>query len=262
MLRRVVVVVRESDAEEARARLLELVPAGFEERDVAGTVELAAYVDGSDTEAALRAAFVDVSSSVVEPGWEEAWRSFHRPVIAGGIWIGPPWHSAPDGMPSVVIDPGLAFGTGAHATTRLCIELLAGLERGSLLDVGCGSGVLSIVAERLGFGPLTAVDVDDVAVGTARANASANDVRLAARVVDAVAGSLPRAAVAVANVSLDVVETVLRRLAAADVVTSGYPAGERPEAFGWEHVVSRELDGWAADHFRRRRRAANDEPMR
>ncbi len=91
MLRRVVVVVRESDAEEARARLLELVPAGFEERDAAGTVELAAYVDGDDTEAALRAAFVDVSSSVVEPGWEDAWRSFHRPVSAGGIWIGPPW---------------------------------------------------------------------------------------------------------------------------------------------------------------------------
>ena len=60
----------------------------------------------------------------------------------------------------MVIDPGRAFGTGAHATTRLCVELLPELERGSVLDIGCGSGVLAIAAGKLGFGPVVAVDSD------------------------------------------------------------------------------------------------------
>ena len=61
----------------------------------------------------------------VEPGWEDRWRSFHRPARAGGLWIGPPWEHPDPGEPAVVIDPGRAFGTGAHATTRLCVELMA-----------------------------------------------------------------------------------------------------------------------------------------
>ena len=126
-------------AEGARALALDLVPVGFEESEDSETLTLVLYVDESAVES-IRAAFSDVAIAPVEPGWEDAWRTFHRPARAGGIWIGPPWEQPDPGELSIVIDPGRAFGTGAHPTTRLCIELLAGSERGSLLDVGCGSG--------------------------------------------------------------------------------------------------------------------------
>lgn len=247
---RVAVRVAAERAEEARAVLLELAPEGFEEVEVDGEVELAVYAEPPQA-AAVLAAFPDASVTPVAAGWEDAWRAFHRPVVAGGVWIGPPWEQPPPGQSAVVIDPGRAFGTGSHATTRLCVELLAGLERGSLLDIGCGSGVLALVAGRLGFGPLAAVDDDPVAVEVARANAEANGVAVAVSVLDATAHELPPAAVAVANIALHAVEAVLPRLAAQDAVTSGYLAAERPEAPGWEHVRGLRLDGWAADHFRR-----------
>ena len=91
--------------------------------------------------------------------------------------------SAP-GVIDLVIDPGRAFGTGAHPTTRLCLELLLELaeaERGSLCDLGCGSGVLAIAAARLGFGPVTALDSDRLAVEATAANARDNGVALGAR---------------------------------------------------------------------------------
>ena len=90
----------------------------------------------------------------VEDGWEDRWRKFHRPVRVGRLWVGPPWETPPADALAVVIDPGRAFGTGAHPTTQLCLELLQELEPGSLLDVGCGSGVLSVArrAARLRAG--------------------------------------------------------------------------------------------------------------
>ena len=100
--------------------------------------------------------------------------------------------------------------------------------RGALLDVGCGSGVLAIVAARLGFAPVVAIDVDPVAIEVTRANAAANGVAIDARIVDALAEPLPAADVAVANVLLAPVQALLTRLEVRAVVTSGYLAGERP----------------------------------
>ena len=154
---------------------------------------------------------------------------------------------------AVVIDPGRAFGTGAHPTTRLCIELLATSERGSLLDVGCGSGVLSIAAARLGFDPIRAVDNDPVAVETTIANAAANRVELEASVVDGESDELPAADVAVANVLLRPVETIIARLETQFAITSGYLTGDMPAAPGWRHLERVELDGWAADRLRAQR---------
>ena len=82
-------------------------------------------------------------------------------MLGERLTVRPPWEPAAATALDVVIDPGQAFGTGAHATTRLCLELLLELEPGgSLLDLGCGSGVLAIVAAQLGFRPVLAVDND------------------------------------------------------------------------------------------------------
>jgi len=253
MLLRIAVRVPSEHAEEARARALELAPGGFEESEAPGEVTLILYAPTAVTEVieAIEAAFPGAEVTQVEPGWEDRWRSFHRPVRAGGLWIGPPWEQPEPGERAVVIDPGRAFGTGAHPTTRLCVELLARAEPGSLLDVGCGSGVLSIAAALLGFGPITAVDVDAVAVETTIANVAANGVALEAFVLDGEAGALPRADVAVANVLLAPVERILARLDAGAAITSGYRVGDMPVSPGWRHVDRVELDGWAADRFER-----------
>ncbi|MDQ3867651.1 MAG: 50S ribosomal protein L11 methyltransferase, partial [Actinomycetota bacterium] len=111
-------------AEEGRARMLELFPEGFEEASLRdGAVELRAYTDAGGEDRARRA-FPRVRSEAIAAGWEGAWRRFHRPVRVGPLWIGPPWEGADEGALAVVIDPGRAFGTGAHPTTRLCLELL------------------------------------------------------------------------------------------------------------------------------------------
>ncbi len=238
-------------AEEARALAVELAPGGFEETETGATLTVSFYVDLGELER-IRAAFPVVSESPVQVGWEDGWRAFHRPVRAGGIWIGPPWESPDPGEPAVVIDPGRAFGTGAHPTTRLCIDLLARAERGSLLDVGCGSGVLSIAAARLGFDPITAVDNDPVAVETTNANAAANGVVVDASVLDGESDELPRTDVAVANVLLAPVEKILTRLEAPTAITSGYLTTDHPGAHGWISVARLELEGWAADRFERR----------
>lgn len=238
-------------AEQLRATFVSLSPHGFEERDVDHDVELAVYV-GADALDILRERLPGATVEPVENGWEDGWRAFHRPVEAAGVWVGPPWESPPDPTTAVVIDPGRAFGTGAHPTTRLCVELLARIGGGrSLLDVGCGSGVLGIAAARLGFGPIVCVDVDPVAVETTTANAAANGVDIEARVLDALHDPLPQADVAVANVLLRPVEAILVRLDARHAVTSGYLAGERPAHPGWAHAETAALDGWAADRFRR-----------
>lgn len=250
-LTRVVVRVARDDAERVGAVLLELVPAGLEETEHDGVVELAVYVEEDAADAVL-AAFPDATVAAVAEGWEAAWRAFHRPVVAGGLWLGPPWETPPDATHAIVIDPGRAFGTGAHPTTRLCVELLASLEgRGSLLDVGCGSGVLAIAGCRLGFAPVRAVDADPVAVATTKANASANGVAVEASVVDATSEPLPVTDVAVVNVLLRPVEEILVRLDAGTAVTSGYVASDTPVAPAWRHLERRALEGWAADVWAR-----------
>ena len=251
-LRRIALLVPADEAEQLRARLVELSPGGFEETDVGDeTVELAVYADSGRAEALL-AELPGATVDTVQEGWEDAWRVFHRPVVVGGLWLGPPWESPHDPRRAVVIDPGRAFGTGSHPTTRLCVELLAtARRRGSLLDVGCGSGVLAIAAARLGFAPVLAVDVDPVAVETTQANAAVNGVAVETSLADGLVDPLPAADAAVVNVLLGPVEAILPRLDAYEAITSGYLAGERPSHDGWEHLESLELDGWAADRFRR-----------
>jgi len=202
--------------------------------------------------AAIRDAFPQATTEPVPDGWEDRWKEFHHPANAGGLWIGPPWIAPPAEQLAVVVDPGRAFGTGAHPTTRACIEALAGLDRGSLLDAGCGSGVVAVSAARLGFAPVHAVDLDEVAVEVAGTTARRNGVSFDVSQADVLRDELPQSDVAVANIELAVVEQLLERLDARAAVTSGYFASERPRVSGWSHVERVELEGWAADVLAKR----------
>jgi ribosomal protein L11 methyltransferase len=125
---------------------------------------------------------VSVRGEEVPEDWEERWKRFHAPVlIAGKLYVRPPWEEAAmrPGVTEVVIDPGRAFGTGAHPTTRLSLELMLELDaNGSFADLGCGSGVLSIAAAKLGFDPVIAFDSDRLAVEATQLNARDNGVTL------------------------------------------------------------------------------------
>jgi ribosomal protein L11 methyltransferase len=216
---RLAIRVRGEQAELALAELLELAPSGVEEVRLADqTVEYAAYgAPGElpalpDLKAAVGGALVEVSSSEVADDWQERWRRFHRPVVIDApqgrargtravpaLRVRPPWEepdASRDAVEEIVIDPGQAFGTGAHASTRLCLALLLGLaatERpmGALLDVGTGSGVLAIAAARLGFAPVLALDNDRASVEAAGANAAANGAEIAVRPFDLRRQTLP-----------------------------------------------------------------------
>jgi ribosomal protein L11 methyltransferase len=116
-----------------------------------------------------------------EENWAETWKLHFKPILVSDrLWVLPPWEQRKDDRPAVVIEPGMAFGTGGHATTLLCLEkLVEALERrpgASVLDVGCGSGILGIGAKLLGAGRVVMVDNDPVAVEVARENAEKNGV--------------------------------------------------------------------------------------
>jgi ribosomal protein L11 methyltransferase len=230
--------------------MIKLFPEGFEEVDVDGGIELAAYT-GAGGEERLWGVFGPGEGRDVEGGWLDAWRRFHRPVRVGRLWVGPPWETPDAGATAVVVDPGRAFGTGGHATTRLCLELLLTTAGGSALDLGCGSGVLAIAAAKLGFAPVTAVDLEEAAVEAAAANAAANGVALDVRSADVLVDPLPAADVALANIAREPVAELSGRLRAGVLIASGYLAGESAELAGWEHRDRREAEGWAADLYAR-----------
>lgn len=228
--------------------MIELFPEGFEEVGHGTDLELAAYAGPSDEERFWQV-FGPGDTSDVEPGWQEGWKRFHRPVRVGRLWLGPPWEEPDRGAVPVVIDPGLAFGTGAHATTRLCLELLLERAPGSVLDLGCGSGVLAVAAAQLGFAPVTALDVDLAAVEATGENARRNGVDIDVRCVDVFADELPEAELALANITLDAAQELAPRLHSGELIVSGYLAAEQPAPAGWVHQARREVDGWAADLF-------------
>jgi ribosomal protein L11 methyltransferase len=198
--------VRSEQADVVLADLLELVPCGVEESDLQdGGVEYAIYgAPGElpllpDLRAAVGDALVEVSTSEIPDDWSERWRDFHRPIAiaspaperVSGLRVRTPWESPierPD-LREIVIDPGQAFGTGAHATTRLCLELLLTLacaeaERPGLIDLGSGSGVLAIAAATLGYEPVLALDYDPLSVSAAEDNAAVNNVQIDVRRFD------------------------------------------------------------------------------
>ena len=166
----------------------------------------------------------EVAEQVEDDAWKRALRDFHQPVVAGRIRVRPPWVAPEPGMLDVVIDPGMAFGTGQHPTTRTSLELIAEVPRGPVLDAGCGTGVLSIAGARLGFGPITAIDHDPHAVRATEAGARANMVQIAVHQATIGVDPLPVAPIVFANLTLE----VLRIL--AEALRGQTLPGDRPRA--------------------------------
>ncbi len=243
---RLAVRVARADAELALAELLELAPSGVEEVDRGDTIEYAVYGAPGELPAlpALRAAagaaLVEVTTTEVADDWASRWRTFHRAVTIGErLHVRPPWADPPAaGLLDIAIDPAQAFGTGAHHTTRLCLELLLELQpSGALLDLGCGSGVLAIAAAKLGFGPMLGLDHERESVTATLDNAAANFVVVQARHYDLLRdGPPPGAPTVVAN---------LLRPLLLHVAATGF-AGEPPRVLIAGGLLAHEADEVAA----------------
>jgi ribosomal protein L11 methyltransferase len=278
-------------AETVLAELLELAPGGVEQVDApdgrAGIVEYAVYgargelPDLGVLDAAAGGTAVEVDSREVPDDWAERWKRFYYPVlIAGRLYVRPPWEEPAQrgGVEEIVIDPGGAFGTGTHPTTRMCLELileahtascrrlvdpglsrsvagaLGGREPGAFTDLGCGSGVLAIAAAKLGFDPVLGVDADRAAIDETDRNARANGVLLEVRRADLRRDPVPVGDVAAANLTA--------RLC-GDVVRGWAERGERPgiailSGFLREQADDVEAALTAAGLTQRRRLVAGD----
>jgi ribosomal protein L11 methyltransferase len=260
---RLAVRVRREHAELVLAELLELAPGGVEEVAVGDDViEYAVYgAPGElpalpDLRAAAGGALVEVSTSEIADDWSQRWREFHRPLVLDGrLTVRPPWEPAGPTPIDLVIDPGQAFGTGAHATTRLCLELMLSLPpTGSFLDLGCGSGVLAIAAAKLGWRPVVALDYDRASVEATQANAAANAARLEVRAHDLRVDAVPAAQTVAANLLAPlllawaaVLEHVPDRLIASGLLS--HEADQVSDAFasrGLGELERRTRGEWAA----------------
>ncbi len=274
---RLAVRCRPELAERVLAELTELAPNGLEQEEGDGFVEYAIYGPPGElpalpeVEAAAGDGLVSVSTTEIPDDWADRWRDFHTATeIAGGrLVICPPWdqnnsrhllrsrqNTLPAATPraldsasasggagasepvEVLIDPGQAFGTGAHATTALCLELLVELANtgadGPLVDWGTGSGVLAIAAAKLGFGPVRGCDHETAAIEAAAANAAANGVELDLVRVNLRKHRAPTAPTALANLTAPILLAVAERLAPIPdvLVASGMLHGEADEVAG------------------------------
>ncbi len=261
--------VDRAHAEIALAELLELAPGGVEEVDLGDAVEYAVYGPPGelpvlpDLEAAVGGALIEVTTSELPDDWSERWKQFHQPLVLGErLAVRPPWEQPIGAATEIVIDPAQAFGTGAHATTRLCLELLldvadaelAGEGCGALLDLGCGSGVLAIAAAKLGFAPVLAVDFDPLSVEATAANALVNDVTLEVARCDLRSDPVPAAPTVLANLLRPLLLDYARVLAEPPrtLIASGLLVHEADEvaaafaAHGLHEQDRRERGEWAA----------------
>jgi ribosomal protein L11 methyltransferase len=252
---RLAVRCRPELAEDALSALLDLAPGGVEEEKGEGYVEYAIYGWPGELpelpalEAAAGDGLVDVTVEKIPDDWADRWRDFHHPIEVGGrLRVRPSWvDDGAEAAVEVVIDPGRAFGTGAHATTRLCLELLleladTGEARDGLVDLGTGSGVLAIAAAKLGWDPVGGCDHEPGALEAAAANARLNGLEIELSRVDLRREPPPMAPTLTANLTLD----LLRRVAGA--IAAG---GERPR-----HLVCSGLLDRQAEEVRERFQAA------
>jgi ribosomal protein L11 methyltransferase len=177
-------------AEIVLAELTVLAPNGVEEEEGPGYVEYAIYggegelPELGEIEVAAGDGLVEVVATEVPDDWADRWQDFHKPILVSDrLWLRPSWEPPREGAIDVVVDPGRAFGTGAHPTTRLCLECLleladAGGATGPLTDLGTGSGVLAIAAAKLGWDPVNGYDHEQASIDASGTNALVNGVEL------------------------------------------------------------------------------------
>jgi ribosomal protein L11 methyltransferase len=253
------------------AELTVLAPNGVEEERGPGYVEYAIYggegelPDLGEIDAVVGGGRIEVSSSEVPDDWADRWKDFHKPLlVAERLWLRPSWEPPREGAIDVVVDPGQAFGTGAHPTTRLCLELLcelasAGEASGPLTDLGTGSGVLVIAAAKLGWGPIHAYDHEPAAIEAAAANATLNGVEVQLERLNLRERLPDLAPTVVANMTAPILAAVASQLATAPttLVCSGLLPSELDHtvaAFAGSGLVEsdRRREGdWAALLLRR-----------
>ena len=230
----VAIDVAEDDVDEAGALLFELGAAGVEQRDATtlvrgapGKVTLVASFERAEearaATAELPGAWAPRVEEVVGDAWRDEWKKHFEPfLVCAGVVVRPPWrdYAAAAGEHVVVLEPGRAFGTGLHETTSLVAEELAQtpLDGVTLLDVGCGSGVLSLIALALGATRARAVDVDPDAVAVTRENADRNGVADRVETDETPVEALPgRYPVVVANIEsktlVDLAAALIARVA-------------------------------------------------
>jgi ribosomal protein L11 methyltransferase len=232
----------------------------------------ALFAEDADPEHALNVAVeesgVDIQArlgvtSVADEDWVRSSQAQFPAFRVGRLWIGASWHTAPTDAAAIVrIDPGMAFGTGSHATTRLVLRFLERSLRGGerVLDYGCGSGILSIAAAKLGCGPIDAVDIDPQAVEVTRVNARANQVELRASLPHAldparyslvVANILARPLVELAP-QLSVCTRAGGRMALSGILDSQVEEVRSAYAATFDLVMGEREEGWALVHGVRR----------
>jgi ribosomal protein L11 methyltransferase len=265
---RLAVRCRADLAERVLAELLELAPDGVEEERGAGWVEYAIYgpsgevPDLPELEAAAGDGLVEIKTTAIPDDWADRWRDFHRPVTIGEgrIVVRPSWQPpAQAAAIDIVIDPGQAFGTGAHPTTALSLELLSGLADaggagGPLTDLGIGSGVLAIAAAMLGWTPVSGCDSQEAALEAAAANAEANGVELALERSNLREQAPPVVPTMTANLTAPLLHSVAERLVEPPrtLICSGMLDSEADEvatalaARRLETVERRRSGDWAA----------------
>lgn len=188
------VIVEAAREDEAGAALFDHGSCGVEVKAAGqARVELIAYFEREPDRHGLQGALPGASLSVVpvpEVDWVARFREGFRPFRVGRFLVAPRWDAPPPSPTVLVVDPGRAFGTGTHETTRLCLECLEDLAArrplGRTLDLGSGTGLLALAAARLGAGPLVASDIDPEATASSRLHAELNGARL--RVVRADGG--------------------------------------------------------------------------
>jgi ribosomal protein L11 methyltransferase len=269
---RLAVRCQPEQAETVLAELTVLAPNGVEEDSGPGYVEYAIYggegelPELGEIEVAAGDGLVEVVSTEVPDDWADRWQDFHKPLLVGDrLWLRPSWEEPRESTIDVVVDPGRAFGTGAHPTTRLCLEYLLELAQqgetsGPLTDLGTGSGVLAIAAAKLGWSPVGGYDHEEPSIEAATANAKANRVEIEVERINLREGLPDLASTTVANMTAPVLRVVAEQLSAdapSTLILSGLLPSELDEtavafaAAGLGEEDRRLRGDWAALLLRR-----------
>ena len=199
--------------------------------------------------------------------WTTFWRHHFHPLEIGSTWfILPEWlqdeTTVPEGRETLLINPGLSFGTGNHFTTRFCLEMIEELDQrgvapGAMLDAGCGSAILSVAARKLGWGPVLAVDIDELALGQAEENLKLNGINsgVELRKLDitreTAGGPYPVVVANIYGALLLGIAPQLKRLTSEWLVLSGIRAVEAEAVAnvycdaGFEEILSRNDPEWS-----------------